>query len=62
MEECIVTKTQNGEGVKVQNQGDADRFFFMSMELSTQTPAHPGGGTRRTSTPLLKVHTFKKII
>ena len=28
MEERIVTKTQNGEGVQVQNQGDADRFFF----------------------------------
>ena len=27
MEERIVTKTQKGEGVQVQNQGDADRFF-----------------------------------
>ena len=27
MEERIVTKTQKGEGVLVQNQGDADRFF-----------------------------------
>ena len=27
MEEHIVTKTQKGEGVQVQNQGDADRFF-----------------------------------
>ena len=27
MEERIVTKTQNGEGVQLQNQGDADRFF-----------------------------------
>ena len=25
--ECIVTKTQKSEGVQVQNQGDADRFF-----------------------------------
>ena len=28
MEERIVTKTQKGEGVQVQNQGDADRFFW----------------------------------
>ena len=28
MEERIVTKTQKCEGVQVQNQGDADRFFF----------------------------------
>ena len=28
MEECIVTKTQKGEGVQVQNQNDADRFFW----------------------------------
>ena len=28
MEELIVTKTQKGEGVQVQNQGDPDRFFF----------------------------------
>ena len=28
MEEHIVTKTQKGEGVQVQNQGDADRFFL----------------------------------
>ena len=27
MEERIVTKTQKGEGVQVQNQVDADRFF-----------------------------------
>ena len=27
MEERIVTKTQKGEGVQVQNQGVADRFF-----------------------------------
>jgi len=27
MKECIVTKTQKGEGVQVQNQGDADRIF-----------------------------------
>ena len=27
MEERIVTKTQKGKGVQVQNQGDADRFF-----------------------------------
>jgi len=27
MEERIVTKTQKGEDVQVQNQGDADRFF-----------------------------------
>ena len=27
MEECIVTKTQKGDGVQVQNQGDADLFF-----------------------------------
>ena len=27
MEERIVTKTQKGEGVQVQNQGDAERFF-----------------------------------
>ena len=27
MEQRIVTKTQKGEGVQVQNQGDADRFF-----------------------------------
>ena len=27
MEERIVTKTHKGEGVQVQNQGDADRFF-----------------------------------
>ena len=27
MEERIVTKTQKGEGVQLQNQGDADRFF-----------------------------------
>ena len=33
MEERIVTKTQKGEGVQVQNQDDADRFFLMSMEL-----------------------------
>jgi len=26
MEECIVAKTQKGEDVQVQNQGDADRF------------------------------------
>ena len=29
MEERIVTKTQKGEGVQVQNQGDADRFFYV---------------------------------
>ena len=28
IEEHIVTKTQKGEGVKVQNQGNADRFFW----------------------------------
>ena len=28
MKECHVTKTYKGEGVQVQNQGDADRFFF----------------------------------
>ena len=28
MEERIVTKTQKGESVQVQNQGDPDRFFF----------------------------------
>ena len=27
MEERIVTNTQNGKGVQVQNQGDAGRFF-----------------------------------
>ena len=27
MEKRIVTKIQKGEGVQVQNQGDADRFF-----------------------------------
>jgi len=27
MEESIVTKTQKGEDVQVQNQGDADCFF-----------------------------------
>ena len=27
MKERIVTKTQKGKGVQVQNQGDADRFF-----------------------------------
>ena len=27
MEERIVTKTLRGEGIQVQNQGDADRFF-----------------------------------
>ena len=27
MEERIVTRTQKDEGVQVQNQGDADRFF-----------------------------------
>ena len=27
MEERIVTKTQKGEDVQVQNQGDVDRFF-----------------------------------
>ena len=26
-EPCIVTKTQKGKSVQVQNQGDADRFF-----------------------------------
>ena len=40
MEERIVTKTQKGEGVQVQNQGDAGRFFLMSMELSTQNSCH----------------------
>ena len=30
MEERIVTKIQKGnEGVQVQNQGDADRFFYV---------------------------------
>ena len=28
MEERIVTQTQKGEGVEVQNQGDADRCFW----------------------------------
>ena len=28
MEERIVTKTEKGEGVQVQNQGDANRFFW----------------------------------
>ena len=28
MEERIVTKIQKSEGVQVQNQGDADRFFW----------------------------------
>ena len=27
MEECIVTKTQKGVDIQVQNQCDADRFF-----------------------------------
>ena len=27
MEERIVTKTQKGKGVQVQNQSDADHFF-----------------------------------
>jgi len=29
MEERIVTKTHKGEEVQVQNQGDADRFFYV---------------------------------
>ena len=28
MEERIATKTQKGKGVQVQNQGDANRFFW----------------------------------
>ena len=28
MEERIVTKTEKGKGVQVQNQGDANRFFW----------------------------------
>ena len=28
MDERIVTKTQKGEGVQVQNQSDDDRFFW----------------------------------
>ena len=40
MEERIVTKTQKGKSAQVQNQGDADRFFLMSMELSTHNSCH----------------------
>ena len=40
MEKRIVTKTQKGEGVQVQNQDDDDRFFLMSMELSMQNSCH----------------------
>jgi len=29
MDERIVTKTQKDEDVQVQNQGDADRFFYV---------------------------------
>ena len=27
MEQRVISMTQKGEGVQVQNQGDADRFF-----------------------------------
>ena len=49
MEERIVTKTQKGEGVPVQNQGDADRLF-MCMELSTQNFCHKAKLLISTST------------
>ena len=36
MEERIVTKTQKGEGVQVQNQGDTDRFFDVRRIVHTE--------------------------
>ena len=50
MEERIVTKTQKGEGVQDQNEGDADRFFLMFMELSTQNSCHKAKLLISTST------------
>ena len=50
MEKRIVTKTQKGEGVQVQNQGDDDRFFLMSVELSMQNSWHKAKLLISTST------------
>ena len=50
MEKRIVTKTQKGHGVQVYNQSDADRFFLVSMELSTQKSCHKAKLLISTST------------
>ena len=50
MEERIVTKTQKGEGVHVQNQGDADRFFWCPWNCPRRIFAHEAKLLISTST------------
>ena len=50
MEKRIVTKTQKGEGVQVQNPRWCWSLFLMSMELSTQNSCHKAKLIISTST------------